>query len=54
MWMFMTDLALPTYYLRLKVLLLVKDSHTVLPGGVLVHDGPMYLLVDGASTVPVQ
>ena len=50
----MTVLALPTYYFWLKVLLLVKDSHTVVPGGVLVHDGPMCLLVDGASTVSVQ
>ena len=48
------QLALPIYYLWLKVLLLVKDSHTVVPGGVLIHDGPIYLLADGASIVSVQ
>ena len=48
------QLALPIYYLWLKVLLLVKDSYTVVPGGVLIHDGPIYLLVDGTSIVSVQ
>ena len=37
----------------LKALLLVKASRAVLPGGVLVDDGTIYVLVDGASIVSV-
>ena len=49
-------LAPPTYYSLLKawVMLLVQATRAVLPGGVLVDDGPIYVLVDGTSIVSVQ
>ena len=48
-------LALPTRYLWvwLKVMLLVEASRAVLPGGVLVDDSTIYVLVQGASIVSV-
>ena len=40
--------------LKAWVMLLVQATRAVLPGGVLVDDGPIYVLVDGTSIVSVQ